>query len=329
MGGPPLNLERLDDRPIPPATGEIRLFTRLRNEPLRCPGCSTSTAARAWTASSSSTTARTTGRATICCGRPDAHLFLTTDSYASTAAGCAGSTTCSRSHGSGAWCLTVDVDEVLAYPHAERLGLKRLTAHLDRQGAQALFGFMLDMYAEDSLHEVAYRPGDNPLAVCPCFDRAGYIQREHPDFPFRMIAGGLVSRFFYDRKQEGVYLHKVPLVRWQEGLRYTSSTHTPVPGAARRGDRRAPAPQVHGRLHRPGQGRGGAQAILAGWPSATRCSTAGWTAAHDRLPLRADRALRLHRQLVELGLMRSTPALDALAAEVGPAHRLPGWPVGG
>jgi hypothetical protein len=30
-------------------------------------------------------------------------------------------------------------------------------------------------------------------------------------------------------------------------------------------------------------------------------------------------------QLVELGLLRSTPALDALASGLDPGHRLPGW----
>ena len=159
-------------------------------------------------------------------GRPDTHLYLTTDSYAVFGGGLSWLNHLLDRHGIGAWCLTVDVDEVLAYPHAEFLGLKQLTAHLDRHGAQGLFTFMLDMYAEGNVHAVAYRSGDSPLALCPCFDRAGYIHREHPDFPFKMIAGGLVSRFLYDRKQDGVFLHKVPLVRWQEELRYTSSTHT-------------------------------------------------------------------------------------------------------
>ena len=197
-------------------------------------------------------------------GRPDTHLFLTTDSYAVFGGGVRWLNHLLDRHGTGAWCLTVDVDEVLAYPHAERLGLRQLTAHLDRQGAQGLFAFMLDMYAEHSLHRSTYQPGDNPLRLCPCFDRAGYIRRDHPDFPFKMVAGGLVSRFLYDRKLDGVFLHKVPLVRWQEELRYTGSTHTlyPVPLAA--GDGRAAALQVHRRLHRSRQDRGRAQAVLAG-----------------------------------------------------------------
>ena len=96
---------------------------------------------------------------------------------------------------------------------------------------------MLDMYAEQGLDEVTFRPGDAPFALCPYFDRSGYIRRSHPEFPFEMVAGGLVSRFLYDRKLDGVFLHKVPLVRWQEDLRYTCSTHTlhPIPLAEESG----------------------------------------------------------------------------------------------
>jgi hypothetical protein len=229
-------------------------------------------------------------------------------------------------HGSGTWCLTVDVDEVLAYPHAERLGLKELTAHLDRRGARALFGFMLDMYAEDSLHEVAYRRGDNPLVACPCFDRGGYLHREHPDFPFRMVAGGLVSRFFYDRKQEGVYLHKVPLVRWEEGLQYTSSTHTlfPVPLATETGV------LLHLKYMADFVDRARIEAQRKQyWQGAKR-----YTVFNRRLEssatvdFRCDLTERFRStaQLVRLGLMRSSPELDELAAGLGPSRRLPGWP---
>ena len=233
-------------------------------------------------------------------------------------------------HGSGAWCLTVDVDEVLAYPHAEFLGLKQLTAHLDRQGAQGLFTFMLDMYAEGSLHDVAYRPGDNPLALCPCFDRAGYIHREHPDFPFKMIAGGLVSRFLYDRKQDGVFLHKVPLVRWQEELRYTSSTHTLYPIAL--------APETGVLLHFKFIADFIDRARIEAerkqyWQGAKRYTEfSRRMQAADTIDFRCDLTERFvsTAQLVELGLVETTPALDGLAARLGAPRsiaRLAGRPM--
>ena len=109
--------------------------------------------------------------------QPDVHLFLTTDSYAAYGGGMRWLNELLERHGSGTWCLTVDVDELLAYPHAERLGLRGFTTHLDRRGRQALRGFMLDMYAEESLHRVTYNPGDDPPATCRCFDRSGFYSK--------------------------------------------------------------------------------------------------------------------------------------------------------
>jgi hypothetical protein len=184
---------------------------------------------------------------------------------------------------------------------------------------------MLDMYAQDSLHEVAYRPGDDPLAVCPCFDRSGYLERDHPDFPFRMIAGGLVSRFFYDRKQEGLCLHKVPLVRWQSGLRYTSSTHTlfPVPLAEES------CVLLHLKYMADFIDRAKVEAARKQyWQGAKRYTVFNRRLAESpAIDFRCELTERLVStvQLVELGLLRSTPALDALASGLDPGHRLAGW----
>lgn len=51
-----------------------------------------------------------------------------------------------KAHGCGHWRPTVDADEFLAYPGAERLTLRQLAEHLDAQGAEAMRAFMLDMY---------------------------------------------------------------------------------------------------------------------------------------------------------------------------------------
>ena len=326
IAGPPLHLERLDDRPIPDGAGEIRLFTRLRNEQLRLPWLFDFYRGQGVDRFFVVDNGSDDGSRDYLLGRPDTHLFLTTDSYAVFGGGMRWLNHLLDRHGTGSWCLTVDVDEVLAYPHAERLDLRRLTEHLDRQGAQALFAFMLDMYAEDSLREVTYRPGQHPLELCPCFDRAGYIHRDHPDFPFRMIAGGLVSRFLYDRRQDGVYLHKVPLVRWQEDLRYTSSTHTlyPVALAAETGV------LLHFKYMADFIDRARIEAERKQyWQGAKR-----YAEFHRRLDgshavdfrCELTERFRSTAQLVELGLMRTSPELEEIAARIDGRRRLPGWP---
>ncbi len=323
VGGPALHLERLDSRPIPSPDGEIRLFTRLRNEAVRLPWLFDFYRRQGIDRFFVVDNGSDDGSRDWLLAQPDTHLFLTTDSYAVYGGGQRWLNHLLGRFGSGTWCLTIDVDEVLAYPHAERLGLKALTAHLDRSGAEALFAVMVDMYAEDSLADAIYRAGDDPLALCPCFDRAGYVHRDCPDFPFHLVVGGLASRYLFDRKEDGVYLHKVPLVRWQPGLHYASSTHTlfPVPMATETGV------LLHFKFIADFIERARIEAERRQyWQGAKRYSEFSRRFAHTaRIDFRCELTERFHStgQLVELGLMHTTAALDALAASL--AHPIRGW----
>ncbi len=322
VSGPALHLERLDSRPIPPPDGEIRLFTRLRNEAVRLPWLFDFYRVQGIDRFFVVDNGSDDGSRDWLLAQPDTHLFLTTDSYAVYGGGQRWLNHLLGRFGSGTWCLTIDVDEVLTYPHAERLGLKALTAHLDRSGAEALFAVMVDMYAEDSLADAIYRAGDDPLALCPCFDRAGYVHRDCPDFPFHLVVGGLVSRYLFDRKEDGVYLHKVPLVRWQPGLHYASSTHTlfPVPMATETGV------LLHFKFIADFIERARIEAERRQyWQGAKRYSEFSHRFAHTaRIDFRCELTERFRStgQLVELGLMHTTTALDTLAASL--AHPIPG-----
>jgi hypothetical protein len=134
-----------------------------------------------------------------------------------------------------------------------------------------------------------------------------------------MIAGGLVSRFLYDRRQDGVYLHKVPLVRWQENLRYTSSTHTlyPVALAAETGV------LLHFKYMADIIDRARMEAMRKQyWQGAKRYAEFNRRLeASQAIDFRCELTERFRStaQLVELGLMRTSPALDALAATLRPA----------
>ena len=130
------------------AAGEIRLFSRLRNEAVRLPWLFDFYRRQGVDRFFVVDNGSDDGSRDYLLAQPDTHLFLTTDSYAVYGGGQRWLNHLLGRYGSGTWCLTVDVDEVLAYPHAERLSLKALTAHLDRSAVQALFAVMVDMYAE-------------------------------------------------------------------------------------------------------------------------------------------------------------------------------------
>lgn len=129
-------------------------------------------------------------------------------------------------YGTGKWCLTVDPDEFLIYPHCEHRGLLNLTRHLDAIDQPALFAPLLDAYSDRPLSQTVLTEGGDPFQLCPYFDRFNLTQ--HPDDARRSVwvQGGVrMRRFFADHPQQAPALNKVPLVRWQRGLRYLSSTH--------------------------------------------------------------------------------------------------------
>ena len=326
VAGPPVNLHRLNRRPLAPEPGEVRLFTRQRNQVHRLPWILDFYRGQGVGRFLVVDNGSDDGTRDYLLAQQDVHLWLTTDSYAEYGGGMRWLNELLALHGSGHWCLTVDVDEVLAFPHAERLGLKGLTRHLEGQGAEALFAFMLDLYPEGPVVDAVCEPGESPFPVCPLFDRSGHVTRPNPNFPFRMVVGGLMGRLLYAGRQDATYLHKVPLVRWRPDFRYTLSMHHlyPVRLAAEAGvllhfkyldDLPGKAAVEAGRKQ---YGHGGKR----------------YTALNDlfgrdpALSLAGEPSERFRDtgQLVDLGLMRSSAALDALAGEVPASDRLPGWP---
>ncbi|MGD9511559.1 MAG: tetratricopeptide repeat protein, partial [Geminicoccaceae bacterium] len=82
VAGPPVNLERIDRRPIPPADGEIRLFTRQRNELLRLPWLLDFYRGQGVDRFFVVDNGSDDGSRDFLLAQPDVHLFLTADSYA-------------------------------------------------------------------------------------------------------------------------------------------------------------------------------------------------------------------------------------------------------
>lgn len=133
-------------------------------------------------------------------------------------------------YGHGHWCLTVDADEILTFPHADRRNLLDLTAWLDQRGVQAFGAMMLDMYPKGPIGAVSYRPGSDPFAVLDWFDGEGYTWEQKPRFGNVSIRGGVRKRVFFAQEPEHApHLHKVPLVRWDRRFAYVSSTHIALP----------------------------------------------------------------------------------------------------
>ena len=162
--------------------------------------------------------------------QPDVSLWATDASYKASRFGVDWLTWLMMRHGHGHWCLTLDADEVLIYPHWQTRDLRALTGWLDDNGRRAFPAMMLDLYPKGALADSPFRPGDDPLEVLCWFDHGNYtIARQEPLGNLWVQGGPRARLFFRDEPRRSPTLNKVPLVRWHWRYAYVNSTHQILP----------------------------------------------------------------------------------------------------
>lgn len=318
--GPSDPIQRCDGKPIPEDPDELRLFIVQRNERVRL----------AWLLGHYRRlgvqrffvldNGSDDGTLEWLLDQPDdLHLFRTDASYAAAGYGLRWTHALLDRWGEGRWCLVVDADEALVYPHWEHLPLPALTRHLDAQGAEALLAPMLDMYGKEPLSRCRYAPGESLIERFPWFDGEAYAEEEVPEFPFRRLTGGPRQRCLSTGQRLAAQMEKVPLLRWSRSIRFTSSTHQlfPVKLADETGlllhFKHLPdfVDSVRREVER-GQHSMGARRYRSYLRKLTQVPDLSFH--HEGSVRYQDSA-----QLVRLGLMRTTPALDAQATRLAGA----------
>ncbi len=133
-------------------------------------------------------------------------------------------------HAHGRWALVVDTDEFLVYPFCDTRPLPALTDWLDDSGIRSFGTLLLDMYPRGAVAGQPCLEGQNPFEIAAWFDSANYTITRNPRYRNLWIQGGPRARaFFADSPQDAPALNKVPLVKWQRGHVYVSSTHMLLP----------------------------------------------------------------------------------------------------
>jgi hypothetical protein len=127
----------------------------------------------------------------------DVHLFETANRYSEARSGAAWLDALLAEFGVGRWCVTVDIDELLAYPGSEHASLHTLTHYLDRRGYEALMCVLLDLYPRGPLKDCRFYAEDDLLAAAPYFDAGPYEQSPADLCPGVRISGGMRERVFY------------------------------------------------------------------------------------------------------------------------------------
>jgi glycosyltransferase involved in cell wall biosynthesis len=174
--------------------------------------------------------ASTDGTRELLADQPDVSLWHSTSSYKASRFGMDWLTWLMLRHGHGHWCLTLDADEILIYPHWQTRSLPALTNWLDRQGQPALGALTVDLYPEGPVSGASYAPGDDPTETLGWFDAGNYQMQVQPRLRNLWIQGGARARaFFATDPRRAPTLNKIPLVRWHWRYAYLNSTHSLLP----------------------------------------------------------------------------------------------------
>jgi len=99
------------------------------------------------------------------------------------------------------WCLVLDADELFVYPHMDRMNLSDLAAVLEGQGVAALHSLFIEMFSRGPIGQMEYQPGADFRMAAPWFDAEGYVRKkyhrvfsgESPEF---IYMGGTRARIF-------------------------------------------------------------------------------------------------------------------------------------
>jgi glycosyltransferase involved in cell wall biosynthesis len=172
----------------------------------------------------------TDGSAAFLAEQADVSLWHTRASYKASRFGMDWLVWLMLRHGHGHWCLTLDADEILIYPHWQTRPLPALTNWLDRQGQEAMGALTIDLYPESAVSQGAYHPGDDPLDLLCWFDAGNHQVKVQPKMRNLWIQGGARARaFFAGTPRQAPTLNKIPLVRWHWRYAYVNSTHALLP----------------------------------------------------------------------------------------------------
>lgn len=127
-----------------------------------------------------------------------------------------------RRHGRGRWCLAVEPDEFLVYPYMQIRRLPALTQFLEDDWRICMHAVVIDAYSDRAPAETVLEPGADPFALCPFFDRDGYVQSPGWGNVTRVQGGPHLRTHFRDWPAEAPELNRIPLIRWQRHFHYRS-----------------------------------------------------------------------------------------------------------
>lgn len=218
-------MKRLDDKRIPSSPDEIRLFTMARNEELRLPYFFKYYFDRGVDRIFIIDNGSTDNTLNLALQQDNVHVYQTNETFKKYYNW---TEHLLRRHGVGHWCLAVDLDEYMVYPHSEEILIREFVEFLEMHNYSAVYCLLLDMYSKEDMRELSYKQGENPLNHTPFFDseftkQIGYIHDVKFKRKFKTIkfGGGMRKRVFNIEPN----CTKVPLFKYDRSVSTAAGMH--------------------------------------------------------------------------------------------------------
>jgi hypothetical protein len=209
-------LRRLDRRPIENSARSVLCCSVVRNEATRLPFFLEHYRRLGVAAFFVVDNGSSDGGIELLLAQPDVHLWSSDLPFHRANFGSAWFELLLRRHGRDRWWVMADADELLMLPGSEPLPLPEVCRRLEARGRRALPALLLDMYGPGTVAMTRCAPGQDPLTVCPHFDRRAFHRCHEAAGPYRnlpMYEGGMRERVF--GPEGGYLLTKVPLLRYR------------------------------------------------------------------------------------------------------------------
>ena len=162
--------------------------------------------------------------------QPDVSLWTTSHSYKRSRFGVDWLNGLQMKFGHGHWTLVVDPDEFFVYPFCDTRPIRALTDWLDASSIKSFSAMLLDMYPKGPFNARPYSAGQDPFEIAQYFDGGNYMITRNRKYGNLWIQGGPRARMFFpDLPERAPALNKIPLVKWEKGYAYVSSTHMLLP----------------------------------------------------------------------------------------------------
>jgi len=154
----------------------------------------------------------------------DVSLFWTKDSFGKANSGMRWINELIEQYGTKNWCVYVDADEALVYPGAEKFNLHHLTQYMEKNGHEALFAFMIDMYSHDIRKQVDCLTGKDFHDYYPYFDNS-YNFHGNTVCPYKTV----ISKFRCRLLKLSDVQTKTPLIHGARNIKFLASSHQTTP----------------------------------------------------------------------------------------------------